>query len=229
MPKLVDYAARFEFLRRASFVVVLDQGPHALSRRGIAAALGTSVNSVRRLLSEEADLRELALGEVAQRRRQGRWGQRGLAGPGLAVHLLRTLLPDEERRIPEELVWLRINIDARPPGLPEDDSVAALRAEYALADRGCLLEEPDAAAASAPAQDDPVAARLAEDDALVAVVVAKALAAIGVEDEAEQRRTRALVDGLVLATCLGRMPPEQAVTTVEDHVASLMTGARDAA
>jgi len=229
MPKLIDYAARFEFLRRASFVVVLDRGPYALSRRGIAAALGTSVNSVRRLLSDEADLRELALGEVVQRRRQGRWGQRGLAGPGLAVHLLRTLLPDEERRIPEELVWLRIKIDARPPGLPAEDSVATLRAEYALADRGCLPEESDAAAATAPAEDDPIAARLAEDDALVAVVVGKALAAIGADDEAEQRRTQALVDGLLLSTCLGRTTPEQAVRTLEEHVGSLVVQARQTA
>jgi hypothetical protein len=60
-------------------------------------------------------------------------------------------------------------------------------------------------------------------------VVVEALAAVGVELETEQRRTRALVDGLVLSTCLGRTTPEQAVATREEHVRSLVAEVRQTA
>jgi hypothetical protein len=229
MPKRVDYPARYAFIRRAAFVVVRDHGPQALSRRAVAATLGTSVNSVRRLVSEDADLRVLALDEVDRLRRQGRWGRRGLAGPELAVFLLRTLLPDEEGRIPEELVGLHLAIQARRLPVPEDETVAALRAEHAIADRGYVPEGLDTT--RLPVPDEPLtdllAERLAERDAAVTYVVGEALAAIGVDAEAERRRTRALVSGLVVDTCLGRTTPEDAVVTLEHHLASLATdGAR---
>lgn len=228
MVKRVNYPARFEFFRRAAFVVVRDRGPQALSRRSMAAALGLSYNTVRRLVAEEVDLRHLALDEVEHRRSRGRWGRpRGLVGPDLAVFRLVTLLPDEASRVTEELVGLRLTLDAHRPTVPPAESVAALRAEHAIAERGFAPE--DDGPTVIPDSTDPIAGRLAERDALVEHVVADALSAIDRGGEAEQRRTRALVDGLLLGTCLGRMTPEQAVTTVEAHVASLMTGARDAA
>ena len=232
MVKLVDYSARFEFFRRAAFVVVRDRGPHALSRRTMAAALGMSHNTVRRLLAEDVDLRHLALDEVERRRSQGRWRRpRGLVGADLAVLLLATLLADEEDRVAEELVWLRIRIDACRPVVPDEESVAMLRTEHAIAERGFAPEEPDATVIPLLADPlaDPLADRLAERDALVERVVAEALDVVGAGCEAEQRRTRALVDGLTLGTCLGRTTPEQAVTTLQQHVASFLTEARDTA
>ena len=60
MPRLVDYAVRFDFIRRAAFAVVRDDGVDALSRRRVAAELGTSVNTIRRLVADWVDLVGLA-------------------------------------------------------------------------------------------------------------------------------------------------------------------------
>lgn len=232
MPKLVNYAARFEFLRRAAFAVVRDDGPHALSRRSVAAALDTSVNSVRRAVAEDADLRQLALDEVERRRARGRWGRPGgLAGAELAVFLLRRLLPDEEPRRAEELVWLRLVVSAHRFVAPEGDTVADLRDEHALADRGYVPERAEPLLpqpADRPAADgpDPLADHWHERDQLVARVVAQALAAVGVEGAAEHDHTRAVVDGLLLSTALGRTTPAQAVATLQHHVAALEAAAR---
>ena len=48
MPRRVDYVGRFEFIRQAAFAVVRDEGVEALSRRRVAAELGTGVNTIRR-------------------------------------------------------------------------------------------------------------------------------------------------------------------------------------
>ena len=141
------------------------------------------------------------------------------------MHLLRGLLPDQEGRVAEELVWLPLAIDAHRPDVSDEESVGALRAEHAIADRGFVPDDHDRAATHVP--DDPLVGRLVEHDALVERVVVEALAAIGVEVEVEQRRTRALVDGLVLDTCLGRTTPAQAVTVLEEHVASLVPGGEE--
>lgn len=225
MPKLVNYAARFEFLRRAAFAVVRDEGQHALSRRAVAAVLGTSVNSVRRVLSEDADLRQLASEEVERRRAHGRWdGLRDVAGPELAVCLLRKVLPDEEDRIAEELVWLRLVVASHRPAPRPDDCVASLRAEHVVADLGYLPEDHESPAAEH--EPDPLADLWRERDALVDRVVAQALAVIAADDPDECARTRALVDGLALATALARTTPAEAVTVLERHVARLVPAAR---
>jgi hypothetical protein len=57
-------------------------------------------------------------------------------------------------------------------------------------------------------------------------VTAEALAAIGVDDPAEHRRTRRLVDGLLLATCLSWTTPEEATATLEHHITALEAAAR---
>lgn len=140
MPKVVNDAARFEFVRRAAFLIVRDHGAHALSRRALASTLGTSVNSIRRLVSEDADLRQLAADEVAQRRTRGRWDQRrDLTGVDRATFLLGRVLPDEQHRVAEELVWLRLVVDSCAP-TPGDDTVATLQAEHLVADRGYVPE-----------------------------------------------------------------------------------------
>jgi hypothetical protein len=225
MPKVVNYAARFEFVRRAAFLVVRDQGPHALSRRSVANALGTSVNSVRRLVSEDADLRQLAADEVAQRRTRGRWDQRrDLTGVDRATFLLGRVLPDEQRRVAEELVWLRLVVDSCAP-TPGDDTVATLQAEHLVADRG-YVPESHRPPETGTAPEDGLIDLWREHDALVDRAVAGALAAVGADSLAERSRTRAVVDGLLLSTCLGRTSPEEAVATLEHHVAALAPAAR---
>ena len=72
VPKVIDYAGRFAFFEEACFALVRDHGVDHLSRHRLAAKLGTSISTVRRLLSPEADLRMLALSEVRVRRRSER-------------------------------------------------------------------------------------------------------------------------------------------------------------
>lgn len=233
MPRRVDYPSRFEFFRRAAFVLVRDQGPQALSRRSVAAALGLSVNGVRRVLADDADLRGLALDEVERRQRARHWRRRrGLVGRELALDLLRSLLPDEEELTPEALVWLRLAIDAARLPSPDQDSVAALRAEHAIAMRGYVDDPVGDVGTAGPGPDrlvDRLAERLADHGTARARVVDGALAALGVTDGPEQRRTLALVDGLTLGTCLGRTTPDEAVATLEHHVATLATAPTDTA
>ncbi len=234
MPKVVNYAARFEFLRRAAFAVVRDVGPHALSRYTIAAALGTSPNTVRRLIRPDTDLRVLAVDEVERRRRHGRWGQpTELAGRELALLRLRRLLPDEEPRIAEELVWWRLVLHAVHPNLGGEDSPATLREDFALAEG--TSSDHDGAAPTSAADGAPPAATLDEQrsdhDARVNQGVSAALAALGLRDEdtLELRRTRALVEGLGLAVCLGRTSPAEAVATLEHHLGELTPASEVAA
>ena len=230
MPKLVDYSARFEFLRQAAFAVVRDQGPRALSRYTIAAALGTSANTVRRLVAPGIDLRELAADEVQRRRRHGRWGRPRQAEPlALALHLLRGSLPDEPHRVAEELVWLRLEIDAAHPELGEDESSEALRRDWTLAELGHLpegLHEEDARGEqpAVPERGDELEQHRAHHEQDTTNRVTHALEALGVQDLAEPRRTRAVVDGLRLAVCLGRVAPSSAVEALEHHLRMLAHG-----
>ena len=73
MPRLIDYVGRFEFIRQAAFAVVRDEGVEALSRRRVAAELGTGVNTIRRSVAGWADLARLAADQVRSRRRPGAW------------------------------------------------------------------------------------------------------------------------------------------------------------
>lgn len=108
MPKLVDYACRFEFIRESAFAVVRDRGVAALSRRAVAQELGMAVNSVRRLVHPEAVLDALAASVVVRRRRTGRWDQAPGEPRERAVWVAVRLVPENETRIDEELVWLRL-------------------------------------------------------------------------------------------------------------------------
>lgn len=100
------------FFEEASFALVRDHGVHDLSRHRVAKALGTSISTVRRLLSSEADLRNLALNEVGHRRRRGRYGVPPEDDATAALWLLRRQIPDTPDRIAEELVWWRLSIAA---------------------------------------------------------------------------------------------------------------------
>jgi hypothetical protein len=68
VPKLVDYASRYEFLRQAAFALVREEGVHALTRRAVAARLGCGLATVCRLVDPSAELATLAADEVLTRR-----------------------------------------------------------------------------------------------------------------------------------------------------------------
>ena len=135
MVKLVDYSSRFEFLRQAAFALVLDVGVHALSLRALAAELGLGVNTVRRLVDPSTDLAVLAADEVRTRRRQGRLGRLPEEPDEAARALMRRVLPDDETRIDEEVVWLRL-LAARGSRPHETDLRARVRHDFQVAERG---------------------------------------------------------------------------------------------
>jgi hypothetical protein len=163
MPKIVDYAGRFAFFELASFTLVRDHGVDHLSRHALARVLATSISTIRRLLNSEADLRQLALNEVAYRRRRRLTPPTRATGVDAGARLLLPWIPTRAYQVAEELVWWRLSIVVRTtaPSLEPDD----------------------------------------------------------VPHHAEV--LHALVDGLGVAVCLGRMRPDEAAVLVRDHLGSL--------
>jgi hypothetical protein len=242
MPKTVDYIGRFAFFEEAAFAIVRDEGVHRLSRHRVAAVLGTSISTVRRALAGHADLRVLALREADQRRRVGRRGH--LAGDPLDVAetMLRRVLPDTERRVAEELVWWRVAVAAPTTARMTTDSDhpdGRLRDRFAIGTWGYLprdLEDLDAAVLPTDGPEGPghasadsAATVLADRVRHVDEVVATALGVLevpdGPEGEDERARTRALVDGLGVAVCLGRIGPEEACAVLRSHLEAVRRGA----
>jgi hypothetical protein len=253
MPRLVNYPARFEFFRRAAFAIVRDRGVSELSRRAVARELGTSVATVRRLLAPDASLTALAADEVSRRRRFGRWGMPVGAPEDVALRVLRRALPDEDHRIGEELVWWRLVID-RPTDLPiaeierrHDDAGGgggSLREQFQIATNGYAADtepsdsepsgsEPSGSEPSGTKPDaqgdriDPLAAEIEQHDADLTAVISQVLDLIGVPDAGhdEQVRLRALLDGLNLGVCLGRLTPDEAVAVLAHHLAAVRVAA----
>ncbi|WP_151082795.1 hypothetical protein [Nocardioides cynanchi] len=234
MVKLVDYSSRFEFLRQAAFALVLDVGVHALTLRALAADLGLGVNTVRRLVDPSIDLAVLAADEVLTRRRQDRWG-RLPDGPGAAARtLMRRLLPDDASRIDEELVWLRLVTSCEPQPL-EVDARARVRHDFQVAERGWSdrdldLDSEDGPAPRSPREGGrsarPALSRHLEDRRHhIEQVCGRVLDLLEVDDEeraAESTRLRALVDGLTIAVCLGRISPEECGASMDRHLAELV-------
>lgn len=242
MPKLVNYAARFEFLREAAFVVVRDQGVAALSRHTVAAAMGTSINTVRRLLHADASLAALAADEVVNRRRRGRFGRMRDAEPATAAaHLLHKLLPDTDQRVAEEFVWLRLLLDHHRVPVASGESPTALRERFRIADRGHTEEwdtgpqdgheaeaaTDDPAGPLPPAAPDPWVRHRDDREDEVTTLVDGALALLCVPAERlddERLHCRSLVEGLTLLVCTGRVTPEVACGAVTRHLTLLHRG-----
>jgi hypothetical protein len=231
VPKLVNYSARFEFLREAAFTVVRDQGVSALSRHSVAAALGTSVNTVRRLLSPEADLRVLAADEVARRRLHGRLGRlRDGDAVERAGHVVRALLPDAQHRVDEELVWLRLMVALPRDSLTHADPDGTLRDRWQLAEHGYVLQDDvgvgadDGAVSVTSPGGHPLAEHLRTREGEIASRLDEALRLLEVPPEIRGDETvtlRALTDGLTQAACASRLTPEEALAQLERHLQHL--------
>lgn len=230
MPRLVDYASRYAFLRIAAFTIVAEQGVQALSRPALAARLGTSTSSIRRILAADIDLRELAIQEADERRRRGRWA-RAQGGPAeTAVHLLRQLIADDPPRIAEELVWWRLALSVPVPAATESEREhpeGPLRTRFQVADRGWAdepvePEEPDESSDCGAATDPLIPVLRARSDHEDRTVTrALDLLSAG-EDPAATHLTRALVTGVGLATATGDLTPAQGVGVLADHVHRLL-------
>ncbi len=207
--------------------------------------LGTSISTVRRLLRSEADLRNLALTEVGHRRRRGRYGQPPGEGLDAALWLLRRLIPDTPQRIAEELVWWRLSVAAPTEArVPLDEAhleEGPLHHRFAVATYGFvpmdvlqLRIEPPMSPQDPEGRTDPVVAARRERDADVAaeVAVAVGLAVPGLQGAERDRATaslHAMVEGVGIGVCLGRLAPEDAVGILRDQLEGLTSGGSSSA
>ena len=224
MPRKVDYASRFQFLREAAFAIVRDHGIGGLSRRALADQLGTSRNRVDDILRAEADLRVLAAGEVKSRRNSGRFGLLKGAKLDVAVNLVTSLMPDTPARIDEELVWLRLLIEGPRASPPVEDPDGPLWARYQIAQRGHVYQDRPALRVDPTPAVDAMAEHRAERETLVASRLDLALETLDVDPEhrpTELARLHAIVDGITVAVCLGRVTAPAGVRIVRDHLARL--------
>jgi hypothetical protein len=220
VPRKVDYASRFAFLREAAFEVVLCKGVEALSRQSLATVQGVSASTIRRLVGADADLVVLAAEEVGSRRRQGRWLLPGTTPKDRAVSLLRTLLPDTDDRIAEELVWLRIVLSPRagsgtPPFAPHPEG--SLRRRYQVALSGYADPDPDGAmTVDSPSPE--LAQLVADRQAEVASTLDRAVGLLDMPEASHMQgvsELHLLVEGLTMAVCSGRLRPCEAVRAIE--------------
>jgi hypothetical protein len=236
MPKLIDYVGRFEFIRQAAFAVVRDEGVDALSRRRVAAELGTGVNTIRRSVAGWADLTRLAADHVGSRRRQGRMARRSDDPRETAANLVRSLMPEDETHLDEELVWLKLVTACalRPSGLEPPGQV---RHEFQIGQRGYDDGEPFVPAPTGDGrarwEDQPKDQREDRRDALqpyleqrdreLDAVISRALDQLDVPKPSADvvATVVALVEGLTLSACLGRLTPEHATALAIDHVTGL--------
>ena len=243
MPKIVDYVGRFAFFELASFTLVCDHGVERLSRHALAKVLATSVSTIRRLLSPEADLRHLALNEVAYRRRRRLRPAPAETGPDAGARLLMPLVPSAPEQVAEELVWWRLVIAApttaclRPDVAvqtdDDDEDDGPLHHRFAIATYGYVpsdvlgadVERPRSATSVDGDLDVVVAARQEREEDLavrlerVVRVTAPGLDAHDVVHHA--RVLHAVVDGLSVAVSVGRLRPDEAAALARAHVATV--------
>lgn len=241
MPKIIDYAGRFAFFELASFTIVRDLGVADLSRHAVARRLATSISTIRRLLNPEADLRRLALNEVAYRRRLRLTPLTGATGVDAGMRLLLPWIPSHAGQVAEELVWWRLAIAAPTAAdLPSDAAVdeddedgGPAHHRFAIANHGYVPSDVLNATIEAPRRpvsadgevDVVVEARQERDEDLAArleVVVQTTAPSLGGEEVVRHAaHLQALVDGLGVGVAVGRLVPDEAVVLARDHLRSL--------
>jgi hypothetical protein len=234
MPRLIDYAGRFEFIRQACFAVVRDEGPDALSRRRVAVELGTGVNTIRRLVAEWADLARLAADHVVARRRAGRLHRRTDDPMEAVGYLIKSLMPEDASHLDEELVWLKLVAcyGLKPSGLEPPGQV---RHDFGIAQRGYdieLLQPPEIASPDGSSVDGSSTDASSTDASSpgsqgrrevlrpyfevhledLRVVIDRVLDLLDVPAPRDETATlmSAVIEGLTLAACMGRISPEDA-------------------
>lgn len=238
---MIDYGGRFAFFELAAFTLVRDHGVDRLSRHGVARVLATSISTVRRLLSPEADLRRLALGEVGVRRRSRLRARADGSGTDAALTLLGALVPLRPEHVAEELVWWRLTLAApTTAALPPDHEheEGPLHHRFAIASHGYVpvdvletrMEQPSAIDDGRAVPDVVVSARMQRDldvavrSAEIARTAAPHLTAPEVEQVAPV--LHAVVDGLGVAVATGRLSPLDASGVLRTCLATVVGSAR---
>jgi hypothetical protein len=102
MPKLVDYAARFDCIREAAYTITHRDGVAALSLPAVADELAMSTRTLHRLMASPGDLPQLGF-QWVERRERTRWRTTGPWFSGetsgvRAANALLGLLPFTDER-----------------------------------------------------------------------------------------------------------------------------------
>ena len=241
MPKLVDHAVRFEFVRAAAFAIVRDRGVEALSRKEIAAALGTSPNTMGRLIATDAPLERLAALESTVRRRESYPRQLPAEPLARARALLLRLVPTTEVLRDCALVDLRLQLALDQWEGRADTEV---RDRSQIAERGWSDSQVAEEAAYRAAQNDPspvpvtderppdrrrvaVAAELersAQDrrDTLVGAATLLGHDTSDARTAGVYAALEALARGLTLSVVLGELATDACDDEMSDHLDALL-------
>lgn len=202
MPKLIDYSGRFDQIREAVFDIALRDGPHAISLPSVAAELGLSVSSLRRVLRSADALPRLGLQWVEIRQRK---------------HLFERLsrdvrTPDALRRWVDYLFRLVPATDALA------DELRVMRSLIEEHARDCEWAR--------EARD-----HWAQNVDVLSTRVVSCLEMSEDDSQYEYERLRALLEGVTALICAGRLAPEAGASTFRRHVGDLIEArpSRDAA
>ncbi|MFK3984863.1 TetR/AcrR family transcriptional regulator [Micromonospora sp. NPDC050397] len=209
MPKVVDHDQRREELARSVWAVVARAGVEGATVRAVAAEAGWSMGALRHYFATQDGLLRFAL-EVMLRRTPERLQARLATGRGgleLAQGLLEELLPLDQERLGEVLVWLAFLGRARVDASLDDLRQTAWRGERYVS-RGAVAE-----LAGCPWPAD-----------LVAPLPDGRL-------EAEAAELHTFVDGLALqgATFREELPPQRVRHLLRRRLETLESALRDAA
>ncbi|WP_148612721.1 hypothetical protein [Nocardioides rubriscoriae] len=208
MKRWERYAAQLELLAEAAFEVVRREGPAVLSRRGLAAELGASDAMARRTLGDHVSLPALAAKACETHRRRRRHH----------LPVLEQLLPDTEAT-DAAIVWLRLRIQHGT--IPSKQGAHDLAERYQVATRGWCDPVTPGTGAAAPVEDvDPdrvaLAGYFSDEDASTVALVSRLVG----ERADLVDAVHALVDGLVLGVCTGRLTAPAARSVLVDHLRS---------
>lgn len=198
MPKVVDHELRRRELAEAALRVVVRDGAAGASVRTVAAEAGWSTGALRYYFSTQRELREF-VASVVNERVERRITERAAAERGrmplleLVAGLLEELIPLDERRREEFLLWLAVTEWSRQEPLTGAE-------ELWEAQRGLYVQ---VVFALAGFQGEPVDADPR------------------VETWAEYLHV--FVDGLATQAMFvpGRMPPERVRTVLRDFLAQV--------
>lgn len=141
MPRIVDHAARRREIAAALWRVVRDEGVGAASVRSVAAEGGWSPGSLRHYFSTQSELYAFGvavMGEQVVERVQGVLDDPDLGPLERAALVVEQLLPLDEQRTAEVLVWLAFADRARHDPVLRDVRRSAWLGTLALARRAVL-------------------------------------------------------------------------------------------
>ncbi|MGW4465213.1 TetR/AcrR family transcriptional regulator [Micromonospora sp. NPDC004704] len=115
MPKVVDHDQRREELARAVWAVVARAGVEGATVRAVAAEAGWSMGALRYYFATQEGLLRFALEVMLRRTPERLRVQLATGQPGLerAQRIIEELLPLDQERLAEGLVWLAFLTRAR--------------------------------------------------------------------------------------------------------------------